>query len=316
MAGDTGIKNRSNYIQRILKEDKKLRDKDALYGAYLQALEQLAEMTDDIYEEKKGRLDKKSHENLIKKYLEVAELGNEYKEKGTDKTRVTVVDYMLKVISKDLKALNSMDKENPGLIDDAFEKSRAVKVEVSENLTHRVGGQMSDRFPMKSIDGKKGFFTARTDTAKDKKWEELFTFIKELGLPQEQMEKLNVLKTDHELRSRLQRISSGYRNVNGVRAEFAAALGFAKGVGAANKVLEKDKKLYAAMEILTTVGLKLMLPYNMSNRLGYDPYTRNDNKNAAMYSVAQYLGCERIIAKAIPMVVVSGGRVLKGTYME
>ena len=66
----------------------------------------------------------------------------------------------MKVISKDLKALNNLDKENPGMIDDAFETSRAVKVEVSESLTNRVGGQMSDRFPMKSSKGKKGFFTA------------------------------------------------------------------------------------------------------------------------------------------------------------
>jgi hypothetical protein len=321
MAGNTGIKNRSEYIQRLLKEDKKLKGKDVLYGAYLQALEQLAKMTNAIYEKNEGRLDKKSHGDLVNKYLEVAELGNIYKEKGTDKTRVTVVDHMLKVISKDLKALNSMDKEKPGLIDDAFEMSRAVKVEVSENLTRRVGGQMSDRFPMKSSDGKKkGYFTARTDTAKDKQWEELFAAIEKIKLPQEQMEKLNVLKTNHELRSKLQRIPSHYKKnaagMEGVRAEFAATLGFATGVSAAFDVLEKDKKLYTAIELLATAGLKLMMPYNLSNRLGYDPYTRNDNKNAAMYSVAKYLGCERIIAKAIPMVVVSGGRVLKGTYME
>ena len=129
MAGNTGIKNRSEYIQRLLKEDKKLKGKDVLYGAYLQALEQLSKMTNAIYEKNEGRLDKKSHGDLVNKYLEVAELGNIYKEKGTDKTRVTVVDHMLKVISKDLKALNSMNKENPGLIDDAFEMSRAVKVE-------------------------------------------------------------------------------------------------------------------------------------------------------------------------------------------
>ena len=94
----------------------------------------------------------------MNKYLEVAELGNVYKEKGTDKTRVTVVNHILKVVSKDLKALNSMDKENPGMIDDAFEKSRAAKVELPESLTNRVGGQMSDRFPMKdSKSGKKDF---------------------------------------------------------------------------------------------------------------------------------------------------------------
>ena len=78
MAGNTGIKNRSEYIQRLLKEDKKLKGKDVLYGAYLQALEQLAKMTNAIYEENEGRLDKKSHGDLVNKYLEVAELGNIY----------------------------------------------------------------------------------------------------------------------------------------------------------------------------------------------------------------------------------------------
>ena len=321
MAGNTGIKNRSEYIQRLLKEDKKLRGKDALYGAYLQALEELAKMTNAIYEENEGQLDKKSHGDLVNKYLEVAELGNVYKEKGTDKTRVTVVNHILKVVSKDLKALNSMNKENPGMIDDAFEKSRAAKVELPESLTNRVGGQMSDRFPMKdSKSGKKGFFTARTDTAQDQKWEKIFDSIEKLGLPNDQMEKLNVLKTNHKLRSRLQKISLDYNKTDiamqNMRGAFTSALGLAKGRNNGVELLKNDEKLNEAMKILTTDGLSAMMPYNVLNRLGYDPYTRNDNKNAAMYEVAKLLGCERIIAKATPMVVVAGNRVLKGTYME
>ena len=61
---------------------------------------------------------------------------------------------------------------------------------------------------------------------------------------------------------------------------------------------------------------KLLTPYNLQDRLGYDPYTRNDNKNSAMYDVAKLLGCENLVAKAVPMVVVNGDRVIKGTFME
>ena len=81
-------------------------------------------------------------------------------------------------------------------------------------------------------------------------------------------------------------------------------------------LLKQDEKLAKAMKILATEGVKLLHPYNMVDRLGYDPYTRNDNKNAAMYAVAKRLGCERILAKAVPMVVVNGNQAIKGTFME
>lgn len=319
MVGNTGIQNRSKYLQRVLKEDEKIAGKDEAYRTYLDSLSLLVKMTNDVYTKDSGQLNKKSLEDLKNQYLDVAQKSHEYKVNSKDKTRVTVVDHIFKVISKDLKALNTMDKEHPGKIDDAFEESRAMKVELSESLTTRVGGQMSDRFPVKSYHGKKGFFTARTDTAQDKKWEKIFDAIGKYKLPKKQMEKLNAVKNDHNLRSQLKRVASLYENKPGhpkMRAHFAVAMGLAKDKDSASAMLAQDSKLNDAMGILTTEGLKALMPYNLMSRLSYDPYTRNDNKNSAMYEMAKYLGCERIIAKASPMVVKAGDQVLKGTFME
>jgi hypothetical protein len=66
-------------------------------------------------------------------------------------------------------------------------------------MTHRVCGQLSDRFPIKNGD-KKGFFTARIDTAQDEKWKKVLNSVKELKLPKEYQEMFDELEHDHELR--------------------------------------------------------------------------------------------------------------------
>ena len=209
MPNKSGIKNRMEYVERILAEDEKLGLKDAAYGKYLQALTNLALQTNEIYANG-GTLTKDSYESLVKAYLDVTEKANAYKVSTLDSesiTRMNVVNHIQKIISRDIKALNNMDKENPGKIDTVFENSRTVKVNVPEGFASKVGGQMSDRFAMVSPDGKKGFFTVRTDTAKDEKWKDIIdNQIKPLNLPDGIMKKLNELKTSHKLRSSLQNV--------------------------------------------------------------------------------------------------------------
>ena len=316
----TGIKNRAEYLEKLIKEDEEIGKKDTLYGEYLKSLSRLVALTNTIYEEKDGELDKDSYDLIIKQYLDVTQKCGEYKEKGPDKTRVSVVDYIQKVISKDLMALNNLNKENPGNIRDAFETSRTVKVVVPTDLSHRVGGQMSDRFPMRSTDGKKGFFTARVDTAQDEKWKEIYTAIEKVGLPKDFQEQFDELKTDHKLRYQISRIafSNNLKNKPVDRAALlAVALGLFETKDEAKAAVRSDQKLVDALDIIcSSKAEKLLSPYNLQNRLGYDPYTRNDNKNAAMYEVAKFLGCGQLIAKAVPMVVVNGDKVIKGTFME
>ena len=84
MGGNTGIQNRKEYLQRLLKEDKRMGDKDEAYAKYLSSLSVLLIMTNDIYKEKKGKLDKKSYQDLVNQYLDVAQKGNEYKEKAKE----------------------------------------------------------------------------------------------------------------------------------------------------------------------------------------------------------------------------------------
>ena len=68
MAGHTGIKNRAEYLQRLLKEDRRLGNKDEAYGEYLSSLSTLLVMTKDIYDKQQGKLDKKSLEDLVTQY--------------------------------------------------------------------------------------------------------------------------------------------------------------------------------------------------------------------------------------------------------
>ncbi|MBQ5676990.1 MAG: hypothetical protein IIV45_18340, partial [Lachnospiraceae bacterium] len=181
MPQNTGVKNRINYFERLVKEDAKFSKNDEEYGEYLSSLGMLVGLTNEIYGENDGKLDKEKYEALVRQYLDVMQKSIDYKEKSTDKTRMSIVNYIQKVISKDLKALNDLDKEKPGNIKNIFETSRTMKVVVSSEMTHRVGGQLSDRFPIKNGE-KKGFFTARIDTAQDEKWKIVLNSVKELKL--------------------------------------------------------------------------------------------------------------------------------------
>ena len=314
MPKKTGIINREEYLQRLFKEDSKIAKKDQEYGNYLNSLSRLLMITNEIYAKKNGKLDKESYENLVKQYVDVANKAVTYMEKKTSPARANVVEYIQKIVSKDLMALNSLDKNNPGMLDDAFEASRAMRVEIPQELSHRVGGQMSDRFPVKSNLGAKGYFTARTSAAQDAKWDKLLKSIGEIGLDQEYMDIFNDLRTNHQLRMELQEEIT-YKEEHTIQ-NFLVKLNICKKRDWVEGLLQQDEKLAKAMKILATEGVKLLHPYNMVDRLGYDPYTRNDNKNAAMYAVAKRLGCERILAKAVPMVVVNGNQAIKGTFME
>ena len=204
MPKKTGIINREEYLQRLFKEDSKIAKKDQEYGNYLNSLSRLLLITNEIYAKKNGQLDKESYEKLVKQYVDVANKAVTYMEKKISPARANVVEYIQKIVSKDLMALNSLDKDNPGMLDDAFEASRAMRVEIPQELSHRVGGQMSDRFPVKSNLGAKGYFTARTSAAQDAKWDKLLKSIGEIGLDQEYMDIFNDLRTNHQLRMELQ----------------------------------------------------------------------------------------------------------------
>ena len=316
MPKNTGIYQHKEYIERLLEEDKKIAGKDTPYGRYLKALTELTTYTNEIYASG-GELTKETHGKLLERYMNVAEMCVQYREKGDSKERRSVVDYIQKLISRDVKALNSVDKENPGKIQDIFEESRTIKVQITGQLKHRVGGEMSDRFPMIDKNGNKGFFTARTDTAKDEKWDELLDNVQKLlKVTDQQMEKFNKLRTDIKLRKTVG---------NKVRREpdeekrlyhLAIGLGFCKNETQAKKFLNEQHTLLPALQYVASGMAKLTPGFNHQDRLGYDPYTRNDNKNVAMYDVAKLIGCEKLIAKAVPMVVVNGDKVIKGTFME
>ena len=319
MPKNTGIKNRAEYIQRILKEDKGLRKKDEAYNLYLEALNELMIATNEIYE-KNGEMDKKSYKNLVEKYLNVVSSGNSYKTDSESKVRLNIVNHIHKIISRDIKALNNLDKEHPGNIEAAFETARAIKVEVSQELTYSVGGSMSDRFPMKNGNGKRGFFTARSITANDEKWNEMVQSVEKIGLSDEIMEKFRQLCTNHQMRKQLASdiFYPSNKSEDKILADIAVTLGLYESPKAAERALmfDVDEKLDNALKIVMAGADKLSGPYNMQERLGYDPYTRIDNRNAAMYEVAKLIGCKDLIAKAVPMVVVNGNHVLKGTFME
>ena len=289
MPKNTGIYQHKEYIERLLEEDKRIAGKDTPYGQYLGALTELSAFTNKIYADG-GVLTKETREQLLEKYINVAEKCANYREKGGSKARRNVVDYIHKIVSRDIKALDTMNKENPGKIDNAFEESRVVKVHIPDELKHRVGGQASDRFPMKTADGTKGFFTARSDAAQDKKWNDMLDNAKlAFKLTDKQMEKIDALRKNYELRRTV-----GY-NVVAEREEvekpyhLAIDLGICKNVADASDLFAEDRNMYKAQKYIANNIEKLSTPINFQDRLGYDPYTRTDNKNAAMYDVAKLL---------------------------
>ena len=97
MPQNTGVKNRINYFERLVKEDAKFAVNDEKYGEYLKSLGTLVGLTNEIYGENDGKLDKEKYEALVRQYLDVMQKSIDYKEKSTDKTRMSIVNYIQKV---------------------------------------------------------------------------------------------------------------------------------------------------------------------------------------------------------------------------
>ncbi|MBQ5675313.1 MAG: hypothetical protein IIV45_09580, partial [Lachnospiraceae bacterium] len=72
MPKKTGMINREEYLQRLFKEDSKIAKKDQEYGNYLNSLSALLKITNDVYEQNGGKLDKDSYDKLVKQYVDVA----------------------------------------------------------------------------------------------------------------------------------------------------------------------------------------------------------------------------------------------------
>ena len=78
MPQNTGVKNRINYFERLVKEDAKFAVNDEKYGEYLKSLGMLVGLTNEIYGENDGKLDKDKYEALVRQYLDVMQKSIDY----------------------------------------------------------------------------------------------------------------------------------------------------------------------------------------------------------------------------------------------
>ena len=171
----TYLDRNASYYERIIREAKNSPHAPN-YQKVCIALKGLVQISNQL----KGENHKMSQEEynaLTKSYKDVYIACEGYlreKENFNDfeKKRGRIISDISKVVKKDLSVLLKCNPLELGSLSEVMEKSRIRKIILDEKGIETVGAVLSNRIPLRTNSGKKGFFTPKSIYNQDKKWAE------------------------------------------------------------------------------------------------------------------------------------------------
>ena len=167
----TFLQRNVSYYQRIIAEGKNSPQYEN-YKKVCEELEKLVVLSNQLNEENR-KLSENEFNNLKQTYAQVQQAFDNYFEdetnfKGLEVSRAGILKDILKVLKKDIKELDACDPKEPGTLSEIIDRSRSHMIEISEKDITTIGGNLSERIPIKSNKGPKGFFTRKTVFNPDK----------------------------------------------------------------------------------------------------------------------------------------------------
>ena len=137
-------------------------------------LEGLVNISNQLNEANR-KLTEEEFNNLKQIYAQTENAFNDYfkdeaKFKGLEVSRAGILKDILKVLKKDIKELDACDPKEPGTLSEIIDRSRSHMITISEKDISTIGGNLSERIPIKSNKGPKGFFTRKTYFNPDNEW--------------------------------------------------------------------------------------------------------------------------------------------------
>ena len=170
----TFLQRNVSYYDRLIKEAENSPYAQN-YQKVCNALKSLVEITNKL-RDKNHKMSEEEYKELTDRYNNVQSVCEEYaKNKDNfddfEKKRSGIVKDISSVVKKDMDVLLKCNSLNPGSLSEIMEKSRTHTIVLDKDSIKKAGGAQSTRWPIKTISGKKGFFTPKTVFNLDKEWE-------------------------------------------------------------------------------------------------------------------------------------------------
>ena len=328
MSGTRIQKRIENYRNLILK-DAEYAKNDPKYQEVLNALTNLIRQTDVLYtKEPSGeypRMEQEQYQSIMDSYTNIKNVCEEFLNdtvdlNGVKKSRSGLVQRLNMYVKKDLEYLDGIDHENLPSFPDAVKQARSRKVDLTGQKTTTVSGMMNQRIPLKNSKGVKGYFTAENTLDPDKDWAKVIDKFKN-RFPESYQERLEEAKTDQELRAAFFDISrKEHGKEDSEKKEMVEQYADAWDLLFPDQDIDGAFKREDGLKDLFETFYQEVSKYSIRDMFqemaGIQEKSRLDQRNCAMYAVADFLGSPGLIAKAVPMTIVKDGKTVHGTFME
>ena len=244
-----------------------------------------------------------------------------------EQMRAVIFQDISKVLEKDINVLKSFNPQNPISLSEVLEKSRTHRIVLDSSKLKTVGGALSSRSPIRTNDGRKGFFTPITIYNQDEKWAEKIKDYEETfgSISDECKDKLNLLKSDEKLQIGVSRyiwkttVTKEEKDKSEIKervTKLACELGMGKSEDEVKALFDDKPGLYDSMIDFMNSVISIARKQRVMAVSGIKKGDNISIRNCAMTDVAQMLGCPHLLANSTEMTVEIDGQEIKGVFME
>ncbi len=324
----TYLQRNISYYERIIAEGKNSPQYQN-YKKVCEELEGLVNISNQLNEANR-KLSEAEFNNLKQMYAQTEKAFDDYfKEeanfKGLEISRAGILKDILKVLKKDIKELDACNPKEPGTLSEIIDRSRSHMIEISEKDITTIGGNLSERIPIKSNKGPKGFFTRKTVFNPDNEWsKKLEDFENQFGSVSEECKKnLQLLKSDEEFQLSFCKLfpttkmefKKRYKDIDTL-CSMATKLGMANNDQASKTLLLNNDKLFDNLSRFAVSAFPVVAQQLVMQLAGIKKGSPISSRNCAMTDVAQLLGCDHLLANSVNMKIKIGNEIVDGVFME
>ena len=324
----TYLQRNVSYYQRIIAEGKNS-PQYANYKNVCEELEKLVNISNQLSEANR-KLSETEFNNLKQIYAQTENAFNDYFKdeanfKGLEVSRAGILKDILKVLKKDINELNACNPKEPGTLSEIIDRSRSHMITISEKDISTIGGNLSERIPIKSNKGPKGFFTRKTYFNPDNEWsKKLEDFENQFGSVSEECKNnLQLLKSDEEFQLSFCKLfpttkmefKKRYKDID-ILCSMATKLGMANNDQASRTLLLSNDKLFDNLSRFAVSAFSVVAQQLVMQLAGIKKGSPISSRNCAMTDVAQLLGCDHLLANSVNMKIKIGDEIVEGVFME
>lgn len=323
----SNLQKKSSYYERIIEEAKNSPHAEH-YKSVCTALEPLIALSEQLKDGNR-KMTANEYKSLMNNYTAVMTACKDYIEKKDEfddfeKSRMKIVQELGNVLSRDLKALKDFGSKEAVSLSEVMERSRTYTVEISSEEIKTVGGVLSSRIPLKTINGKKGFFTAKKIFNQADKWKEKVEAYeaKFAGISELCTKRINLLKTNNKVQRIISNICpkpnaskfdpDTISSINGM----AGLLGMVEKTDDAPAFLSNNPEIFNNLYDFCMDIASIAKQESIMNIAGIETGSDITTRNCAMTDVARLLGCDNLLANSAPMKVIIDGVEVEGVFME